>query len=172
MKQNRFTIFVKRSSENVPGTISAAIREVTIMLTKESILELWSKTYNTEGKPDWSHLFPYYHPDLVFQDSIQRVEGIDEFKAMCTRLTNRCKSLRMDIISLVQDDRVVLMDWKMTMSFKKFPDTPIFGATKLVFHEDGRIIEQRDYYDLWGDIFNGIPRFHKMYRKFMHKKFG
>jgi hypothetical protein len=34
------------------------------------------------------------------------------------------------------------------------------------------IIEQRDYYDLWGDIFNGIPRFGKLYRKFMFKHFG
>ncbi|HBQ64651.1 MAG TPA: limonene-1,2-epoxide hydrolase [Clostridiales bacterium] len=142
------------------------------MLSKEKIRDLWSTTYNTDGKPDWSHIFPYYHPDCVFQDSIQRVEGITEFQAMCTRLTNRCKKLHMEIISLLQDQNVVLMDWKMTMSFKRFPDTPIYGATKLVFHEDGRIIEQRDYFDLWGDIFNGIPKFRKMYRNFMHKKFG
>lgn len=153
-------------------TLTPDIENKPARLTKEDILMLWSKTYNTEGKPDWSHLFPYYHPELVFQDSIQRVEGIDDFKAMCERLTDRCKSLRMDIISLVMDGDIAIMDWKMTMSFKKFPDTPMFGATKLVFHEDGRIIEQRDYYDLWGDIFNGIPWFHKRYRKFMHKKFG
>ena len=141
-------------------------------LTKELILDLWSKTYNTDGKPDWSHLFPYYHPDIVFQDSIQRVEGIVEFKAMCNRLTERCKTLHMEILSLAQDGQIFIMDWKMTMSFKKFPDTPIYGATKLTCHEDGRIVAQRDYFDLWGDIFNGIPRFKKMYRRFMHKKFG
>lgn len=146
--------------------------ELPIQLTEEKIRELWSRTYNTDGKPDWSHLFPYYHPDLVFQDSIQRIEGFDDFQAMCKRLTDRCKSLRMDIINLVMRDNVVLMDWVMTMSFKKYPDTPMFGATRLVFHEDGRIIGQRDYYDLWGDIFNGIPRFKKMYRNFMRKKFG
>ena len=143
-----------------------------VTLSNERIRELWSKTYNTEGKPDWSHLFPYYHPDLVFQDSIQRIEGIDAFKAMCGRLTDRCKQLHMDILSLAREGPVVLMDWKMTMSFKKYPDTPMYGATTLTFHEDGRIIEQRDYFDLWGDIFNGIPRLKKMYRKFMHRKFG
>ena len=37
---------------------------------------------------------------------------------------------------------------------------------------DGRIIAQRDYFDMWGDIFNGIPHFNKMYRKFLHSKFG
>lgn len=141
-------------------------------LNTESVLVLWSKTYNTNGKPDWSHIFPYYHPEIVFQDSIQRIEGKENFEEMCNRLTKRCKELRMDIDSIVQDSNVIIMDWKMTMSFRKSPSTPIFGCTKLTIHEDGRIIEQRDYYDLWGDIFNGIPGFGKGYRKFMHKFFG
>jgi limonene-1,2-epoxide hydrolase len=141
-------------------------------LTPERVLELWSKTYNTSGKPDWSHIFPFYHPDIVFQDSIQKVVGITEFEALCNRLTKRCKSLQMDITSIAQESNVILMDWKMTMSFRKSPSTPIYGCTKLTFHEDGRIIEQRDYYDLWGDIFNGIPGFRKLYRWFMHRFFG
>ena len=141
-------------------------------LTTDKVLELWSKTYNTNGKPDWSHLLPYYHPEVIFQDSIQKLEGIDDFKSMCTRLTNRCKQLQMEIISIVQDSNIIIMDWKMTMSFRKFPNTPIFGSTKLTLSGDGRIIEQRDYFDLWGDIFNGIPHFRKLYRKFMSKYFG
>lgn len=141
-------------------------------LTTDTVLELWSKTYNTNGKPDWSHILPYYHPEIVFQDSIQKLEGIDDFKSMCARLTNRCKQLQMEIISIVQDSNIIIMDWKMTMSFRKFPNTPIFGSTKLTLDGDGRIIEQRDYFDLWGDIFNGIPHFRKLYRKFMCKYFG
>ena len=81
-------------------------------LNPESVRELWSKTYNTEGKPDWSHIFPYYDDRIIFQDSVQRVEGIDEFKAMCNRLTNRCEQLNMEIgctgkgrdLSPVEDD--------------------------------------------------------------------
>jgi limonene-1,2-epoxide hydrolase len=145
-------------------------------LTIESVLELWSKTYNTDGKPDWSHLFPYYHTDITFQDSIQKVTGIQDFKALCDRLTRRCKQLRIDIVSIAhgkdQSGEFFIMDWIMTMSFRKSPNTPIYGSTKLLLHEDGRIISQRDYYDLWGDIFNGIPGFGRMYRKFMHKFFG
>lgn len=25
------------------------------------LVALWSKTYNLEGKQDWSHILPYYH---------------------------------------------------------------------------------------------------------------
>jgi hypothetical protein len=64
------------------------------------------------------------------------------------------------------------MDWKMTMMFQKYPSTPVFGSTKLTLGEDNRIIRQRDYFDLWGDIFNGIPYFKKAYRRFLKKRFG
>ena len=143
-----------------------------IELNPENVIKLWSETYNTEGLPDWSHLFPYYHPDIVFQDSIQKIEGIEEFKAMCNRLTDRCQSLHMDIINIAEGDGFILMEWIMTMSFRKSPDTPLYGASRLKFHEDGRIIEQRDYYDLWGDIFNGIPGFSRLYRRFLRRFFG
>ena len=150
------------------GTGTDQLRPLDI----DTVRELWSKTYNSKGKPDWSHIFPYYHPQIVFQDSIQRIEGLEEFLAMCRRLTRRCEKLQMQIHAIAQQDNVILMDWTMTMVFKKFPSTPIYGSTKLTLHEDGRIIEQRDYSDLWGDIFNGIPYFKKTYRKFMRRYFG
>lgn len=146
--------------------------EGRLELNAQNVLALWSRTYNTLGKPDWSHIFKYYHEDIVFQDTIQRIEGKEEFIALCSRLTDRCKQLRMEIESVFTNENEIIFDWKMTMMFQKFPSTPIFGCTKLTLHEDGRIIRQRDYYDLWGDIFNGIPWFKRHYRKFMRKKFG
>jgi len=148
--------------------------EQTTLVTLDinTVKELWSKTYNTAGKPDWSHIFPYYAKDIVFQDTIQRIEGIDDFVAMCERLTRRTKQLKMELLGIAQNDNVIMFDWIMTMMFKKFPSTPLYGSTKLVLSEDGLIKEHRDYYDLWGDIFNNIPHFGKMYRRFLVKKFG
>jgi limonene-1,2-epoxide hydrolase len=141
-------------------------------LNIETVKELWSKTYNTEGKPDWSHIFPYYHKDIIFQDTIQRIEGIEDFKDMCNRLTERSHQLNMEIVSIVQNENIIFLEWIMTMMFKKYPSTPLYGSTKLTLSEDGKILQQRDYYDLWGDIFNNIPHWNKMYRKFLIKKFG
>ena len=143
-----------------------------VILNMDTIKTLWSITYNREGKPDWSHIFNYYHKDVVFQDTIQRIEGIDDFIAMCNRLTKRTTQLHMEIVSIAQNGNVIMFDWVMTMMFKKYPNTPIYGSTKIILSEDGLIKEQRDYYDLWGDIFNNIPRFGKMYRRFLIRKFG
>ena len=162
------------TQENASSSSALASVETSQLraLDIDTVRELWSKTYNAQGKPDWSHIYPYYHPDIVFQDSIQRIEGISEFMALCERLTRRCEKLQMDIHSMAQNANTIFMEWTMTMVFKKSPSTPIYGTTKLVLHPDGRIIEQRDYYDLWGDIFNGIPYFKGPYRRFMRKQFG
>ena len=138
----------------------------------DTVKELWSKTYNTEGKPDWSHILPYYDKNIRFRDSVQELHGIDDFVAMTERLTKRSKDLKMNIVNVVKNDHVYFLEWEMTIKFKKNPSSVLYGASRLTLNDEGKIIEQRDYYDLWGDIFDNIPRFGKAYRKFMKKKFG
>jgi limonene-1,2-epoxide hydrolase len=142
------------------------------MLTKDLVLDLWSKTYNTEGKPDWSHILPYYDDNILFRDSIQEIRGIEEFTAMTERLTKRSKDLKMRIVNAVMEENIILMEWEMTLSFKKYPSSVLYGSSRLTLNTEGKIAEQRDYYDLWGDIFDNIPRFGKAYRKFLIRKFG
>lgn len=141
-------------------------------LNAESIKELWSLTYNTQGKPDWSHIIPYYDENIYFRDSVQELRGIEEFTAMTRRLTDRSKDLSMNIVRVVQYDRDIFIEWEMTIKFKKNPSSVLYGASRVTLNENGMIAEQRDYYDLWGDIFDNIPRFGKAYRRFMKKRFG
>jgi limonene-1,2-epoxide hydrolase len=136
------------------------------------VQELWARTYNTEGRPDWSHILPYYDDAIHFKDSIQEIRGIKEFRAMTERLAKRSKDLKMRIVGVVERDKVIFLEWEMTIRYKKNPSSILYGCSRLTLHEDRRIIEQRDYYDLWGDIFDNIPRFGKAYRKFMIRKFG
>jgi limonene-1,2-epoxide hydrolase len=145
---------------------------VVLRLTKELVLQLWSQTYNTAGKPDWSHILPYYDKTIYFRDSIQQIRGIEAFTAMTERLAKRSKDLKMKIVHAVMEENTIFLEWEMTLSFKKYPSSILYGSSRLTLNADGKIIEQRDYYDLWGDIFDNIPRFGKAYRKFLIKKFG
>jgi len=142
------------------------------MLTKDLVLDLWSRTYNTDGNPDWSHILPYYDNNIYFRDSIQEIRGIKEFTAMTVRLTQRSKDLKMKIVNAVMEENIIFLEWEMTIKFKKNPSSVLYGSSRLTLNTEGKIIEQRDYYDLWGDIFDNIPRFGKAYRRFMSKKFG
>jgi limonene-1,2-epoxide hydrolase len=138
----------------------------------DQIKELWSKTYNTQGKPDWSHILPYYAEDIYFRDSIQGIHGLEEFTAMTKRLTDRSRELKMKVVRAMMEDRAIFVEWEMTISFRTRPSSVIYGSSRLSLNEEGKIAEQRDYYDLWGDIFDNIPRFNKIYRRFMHRRFG
>lgn len=138
----------------------------------EQLIELWEKTYNEHGKLDWSHLLPYYADDIVFRDSIQEIHGIDEFKAMVERLTKRSQELRMKIVNAVKEGNLIFVEWEMTILFKKTRKSVVYGASRLILNDEGKIASQRDYYDLWGDIFDNIPGFNKLYRKFMRRVFG
>ncbi|MBE0642999.1 MAG: nuclear transport factor 2 family protein [Bacteroidetes bacterium] len=142
------------------------------MLDVDTITQLWSKTYNTAGKPDWSHILPYYDENIIFRDSVQEIRGIVDFKTMTERLTARSQDLTMKVVRGVMQGNVIFIEWEMTISYKKYPSSVLYGSSRLTLNERGKIAEQRDYYDLWGDIFDNIPRFGRAYRKFMHKKFG
>jgi len=159
-----------QNMENINSTEQSIFDKKAI--TIELIKELWSKTYNTEGKPNWSHILPYYDTNIFFRDSIQEIRGIDEFTGMTERLAKRSKDLKMNIINASMTGNIVFIEWEMTLSFKKYPSSILYGASRLIINKEGKITEQRDYYDLWGDIFDNIPRFGKVYRKFMKKKFG
>ncbi len=113
--------------------------------TAEQITELWSKTYNTEGRPDWSHILPYYTDDIVFRDSIQEIHGIDEFRRMTERLAGRSQELHMKVVRAVMRDDTVFIEWEMTISYKKNPRSVLYGSSRLSLDEEGRIKGRRDY---------------------------
>ena len=112
-------IFMRGSYSGGSGAIPRPGTGISIpyRLTKELVLDLWTKTYNTEGKPDWSHILPYYDNNIYFRDSIQEIRGIEEFTAMTERLTKRSKDLKMKIVNAVMEENIIFMEWEMTLKF-------------------------------------------------------
>ena len=161
-----------RTIAMAPNTLKENETGGELVINAETIKVLWSKTYNTEGKPDWSHILPYYDDQIHFRDSIQEIRGIEDFRAMTERLAERSKDLKMHIVRTVQQENIIFIEWEMTIRYRKNPSSVLYGSSRVTLNEAGKISEQRDYYDLWGDIFDNIPIFGKAYRKFMHKKFG
>jgi hypothetical protein len=138
----------------------------------QQVIDLWTRTYNEACKPDWSHLLPYYAKDIHFIDSVQEIHGITAFSEMVERLTRRSGELRMVILHASMEDNIIFIEWEMTILFRKTRSSVVRGASRLMLNGQGKIVAQRDYYDLWGDIFDNIPGFNILYRRFMRKVFG
>ena len=137
----------------------------------EHYLSLWGDIYSYTEGPCWDHILPYYDENIHFKDSVQETKGIRDFAEMTKRLAKRAKNLEVVVHSSSMQDNLVFAEWEMIISYRKCPKSSIFGITRTTL-KDGKIIDQRDYYDLWGDIFDNIKFFARGYRRFMRKTFG
>ncbi|GAB4573376.1 MAG: hypothetical protein Kow0077_15600 [Anaerolineae bacterium] len=150
------------SVDKAPFTIQSA----------EQLVELWSRTYNDSGKPDWSHLLPYYAEEIHFTDTVQELRGIDAFREMVERLSRRSSELRMHVLHAAMAGQTVFIEWEMTILFRKTRTSVMHGVSRITLNDHGKITEQRDYYDLWGTILGNIPGVGWLYHKFMRSVFG
>ena len=76
-------------------------------MTADLVRELWSQTCNSAGKHDWSHIFPYDHEDIVFEDSIQRIEGIDYPRGGTGKLPEK-------LVQFIEDHGGAITGWTFT----------------------------------------------------------
>ena len=141
-------------------------------MTPDKFLEIWNSPYGADPVPDYSKIYPHYHPDCRFHDSIQSFDGRDNFMEMCERLEQRCAEIRMEVHSAAKNGNVFLIEWTMSMRFRGTPLTPLSGASRLNVDDDGLITLHRDYYDLWGDTLDVIPGVGKAFRWFMKTVMG
>ncbi len=138
----------------------------------EQLVELWERTYNESGKPDWSYLLPYYAEDIHFVDPVQEIHGIEEFRAMVERLARRTKDAHMKVLYVLLNGNTAFVEWVLTINFRNTRKVPMYGLSRLILNDEGKIVDQHDLYDLWGAIWTNIPLIGKLYRAFMKRVFG
>lgn len=117
------------------------------------------------GASGFAVINQYYHPNVRFRDAIQELRGRDAFIEMTERFMKRCSSLDVQLNDAAQNGNVIFLQWTMRMRFGKSPETTIEGSTKLTLDAEGKVIEHRDYFDLWGDTLDAIPGVGKLYRR-------
>ena len=135
-------------------------------MTVETARQLFERLDKNEPA-DLSLVHQYYHPDVRFQDPIQEVEGRSEFIEMSERLFARCKELRSRANEVAQSGDVIFVQWTMEMRLGPSPLSIIEGVTRLRLDAQGRVIEHRDYFDLWGDSLKSVPLVGSLYRRFV-----
>lgn len=97
-----------------------------------------------------------YDPALVFQDPIQRLEGVDAFLDMNRHLLRRMKKLSWEILSMAGNDEEAFLEWKMLCAPKLGPAVEVAGVTR-VRAKDGKIVDHRDYWDVGELLASALP---------------
>ena len=63
-----------------------------------------------------------------------------------SHLTKRSEDPKINIFSAVMEDNLIYIEREMTIS-RKNPGSVLYGSSRLTLNGEGKITEQRDYYD-------------------------
>ncbi len=101
-------------------------------------------------------LRPLYAEDVVFQDPMQKIRGIEAFIETNRKLMSRSSELRFDVSEPIGTDEEFFLTWTMTFRAKIGPTVETDGVTH-VRSENGRIVFHRDHWDLANLAASALP---------------
>ncbi len=100
------------------------------------------------GREDVLHdLRAIYSEDVVFQDPMQKIRGLEAFFATNRKLIARATELRFDVEAPVGTDDEFFLAWTMRFRGKFGPLLETDGVTH-VKTVGGRVVYHRDHWDL------------------------
>jgi hypothetical protein len=103
----------------------------------------------------------FYDPDVVFQDPIVELRGLDALKAYYADMYESVLSIRFDFSDEIEKDEEVVVFWTMELRAKglKGGDPVVLdGASHIKFGGDsGKAIYHRDYFDMGAFVYENVP---------------
>ena len=112
--------------------------------------------FEHEGDTAIDRLGTLYDPHVVFRDPLQTLHGRDAFLAMNRRILARARRLSFEVSDAVGGRGSVFLAWTMFYEPRLGPKL-VFHGTTHVRVKDGRVVEQRDYWDLLSSVAQSLP---------------
>ena len=128
---------------------------MSLLISKKDLVNLFTKNYGEKpvSKSKWSE---YYDDNVIFIDPTQKRIGLQSYIQAQDNLVNRCDDiyLKTHVISIT--DNVGFVEWTLRLKImgKEFVYP---GITRLIFSDNGKITEHRDFFDFVGPTFAPIP---------------
>lgn len=101
-----------------------------------------------------------YDEKMVFQDPLDRTEGLHEFKIYMEAMYQYVTDIKWTYHDEIIDGDTHVLVWTMTLTTKglnKGKPFTIDGVSHLTFGESDKIIYHRDYFDMGEYIYERVP---------------
>ncbi len=101
-----------------------------------------------------------YDENMVFQDPLDRTEGLSEFKIYMEAMYQYVDDIKWEYKDEIIDGDTHVLVWVMTLKTKglnKGKPFTIDGVSHLKFGESNKIIYHRDYFDMGEYIYERVP---------------
>ena len=147
--------------------------EAKLDLDAEAVHELFSSW--DEEVPSVEELRRYFTDDLVFEDPLQRTEGLEEYWEMNERLLKKNHEIEITMEESAQTGRHIMFTFSLSIvPSKKRPEMKIHstGMTYVRLNEEGKIEYHRDYWDFNTMFLSALPDGVGRFYRRMVKKLG
>jgi hypothetical protein len=125
----------------------------------------------SEGRPSLSRLDGLYSKRIRFVDPMRETEGLDAFRVEFEHMFDKYDRVYFPALELVGDDRHFMGTWTMVLRPERGPVFTVRGASSFRA-EQGKVVHQEEYWDIFGSLFATVPALAPVYRGFVHKVFG
>jgi len=130
------------------------------------LFSMWDKEV-----PSIEELRQYFADDLVFEDPLQRIEGLEAYWAMNERLLKANTDLKIQMEESAQNGRHIMFTYSLSMSPSKKMSKMLHvtGMTYVRLNDEGKIEYHRDYWDFLGAMLSMFPRALRVYKRLVAK---
>ena len=120
-----------------------------------SLSALFTKPYGAPAPSEdqWRAL---YSEDVVFEDPTQKQKGLKAFLDAQEGLLRRCDDVMVKPGALALEGKTAFVEWEMGLKIKGI-EFIYPGTTRLLFNDQGKIVDHRDYFDFVGPTFEPVP---------------
>lgn len=119
-----------------------------------------AKFFNLVNRNNMCEVVPlFYHPDIVFEDPMVHIKGIEDIINYYGHLYENVLEIRFDIKKEIAEGPSRFASWVLHMRHAKLRGgAPIqFEGASFVESKDGLAIYHRDYFDLGAMVYEQIP---------------
>ncbi|WP_296299452.1 nuclear transport factor 2 family protein [Rheinheimera sp.] len=116
--------------------------------------------YNALSASNLADLSRLYHQDVVFVDPVHQIKGLQGLQSYFEHAYERLNSCHFTPVQQAGTAEQGFISWRMRLSHPAINKGELFdveGCSELRWHQDGRIIYHRDYYDLTDMVYRHIP---------------
>lgn len=100
-----------------------------------------------------------YHDDICFDDPVGSHSGLQTVKDYFDNLLTNTLGCRFDITNIIKEDDQAFVVWTMHYEHPRLKGgkTLTVSGTSFIKIKDGKVIYQRDYFDLGAMLYEHIP---------------
>lgn len=133
-----------------------------------NMFSLWDKEV-----PSVEDLRTYFTDDMIFEDPLQRIEGLEAYREMNERLLKKNADLIIEMREHAQNGPHIMFTFSLSMApNKKRPQRKAYveGMTYVRLNEEGKIDYHRDYWDFAPMFLGMFPApILRLYKRFTAK---